>query len=188
MTTKNEKGGKPIPLTEAAGLLGVDRGTLSSWIKQGCPADKSADGKTWRIQLGLVLRWREDCAVDKALTKAGAKGDDMSGLSAAERYEEARATKMENDAIKSEIEVDELMGSVVRIEDMREILGAALGRLRSRLMTVGPSTGAPLAAEGDAAICSDIVSTAIDVALREIAGVEEGRDHGDIDSDGEEEG
>lgn len=63
---------------QLAKMLGRDRGTIDRWIKAKCPyvqaADRSA-GKDWILDIGDVVKWREEKIAQEALQSRVDDGD-----------------------------------------------------------------------------------------------------------------
>lgn len=165
MARKTERGGRPVAMTEAAGLLGLNRGTLSDWQKAGCPAEKQ--GNAWAIRLGNVLAWREEQAVAKALAKVGAVSDD--GKDFKEIQEEYKARKTKAEALRAEIELDETLKDVVRVSDVSDAVSEILQEVRTSLMALPASAAGRIAQIDDPAECAELLREMVDDALRALA-------------------
>lgn len=107
---------KTQSLMEAAGLLGVNKTTLQTWLAQGCPAVERADqkaGKPWRIHLGEVMQWRIERAVADAVAPYNGEGDRTT-------REEADRRRAIAVARMAEIDLDERLRQVVHVADVTD--------------------------------------------------------------------
>jgi hypothetical protein len=55
--------GKKVSQSECATVFGINRNTLGSWLKQGCPYVKKAKkalGINWVLDTAAVAQWTED--------------------------------------------------------------------------------------------------------------------------------
>jgi len=107
---------KTHSLMEAAGILGVNKTTLQTWLSQGCPAVQRADrdtGKAWKIHIGEVMDWRIERAVADAVKPYCGDGDRINRDEADRR----RAVAI---AHMAEIDLDERLRQVASVADMTE--------------------------------------------------------------------
>ncbi|QEE38834.1 MULTISPECIES: terminase small subunit [unclassified Methylobacterium] len=98
---------------EVAGLLGVNKTTLQTWLSQGCPAVERADratGKAWKICIADVMAWRIERAIANVVAAGGGDGTVIS-------KEEADRRRSVALAHMAEIDLDERLKSVVSRED-----------------------------------------------------------------------
>jgi DNA-binding transcriptional MerR regulator len=116
---------------EAADAIGITAQSLGTWAtRPGAPVQTAKNG-TRRFFWPDFPRWRE-----QQLLKTEREAAKPKTLADAEdRYESARALKME-------MEVAELSGELVRAEDAAEEVDKMLAQLRAQLLTL-PQRHAP---------------------------------------------
>ncbi|CDN46842.1 terminase small subunit [Neorhizobium galegae] len=64
--------GRNVSQKKLATLLGYDRNTVAKWNERGCPVVQRGDGSTgttWIYDLSVVVKWLQDTAVAKAISK-----------------------------------------------------------------------------------------------------------------------
>ena len=106
----------PTP-KELAKALGVARGTVYRWIRHGCP--REPDGS---FDVSHVSRWRA--------TQAAARGDSGAGATAVERWQAARAERIE-------LEVRELRGELIRRDEVEELMANVAAAMRRDMRRLG---------------------------------------------------
>lgn len=105
-------------LMQAAGLLGVNKSTLQTWLAQGCPAVEKADrsrGIDWKLAIPEIMRWRIERAVADAVAPYSGGGDMIT-------REEADRRRAVAVARVAEIELDEKLRSVVHVADSKDTM------------------------------------------------------------------
>jgi phage terminase Nu1 subunit (DNA packaging protein) len=160
---------KTYNAAQLARELGVDRGTVSKWVSDGCPAERLA-GKTrgvaWAFELPLVLVWLLDRAREGALA-----GHDRSTLAQIER----RKAQVELEL--AELRLAELRGEVLRVDDVLEIVGADYDSLRRVLASiparVGPELWAKFATGATELQTVEALEQVVDEVQRSLSGDQE---------------
>jgi len=70
---------------------------------------------------------------------------------------------------KEQIELDEMEGKLIRVEDVREAWSKVISAAKTRLLAIGNKLGPHLAVEDRPAVCQQMVSDEINAALSELA-------------------
>lgn len=119
-------------LSEAAGILGKDRNTLSKWLAQGCPAVTKADrtrGIEWALSIPDIIDWMIDRAVSDVVDMDGGEAGRVS-------KDEADRRKAVAQAIAEEVGTAELLNSVLNQQDAAADVAAFTVALRTGLSNV----------------------------------------------------
>jgi len=130
---------KTYSASELSHHLGVDRGTVSRWVKDGCPAAREegkSRGTAWAFEIPPVLAW----LLERAKTE-GRDGVKPSSLAQIERRQAQISLEL------AELRLAELRGEVLRVDDVLEIVGADYDSLRRALGSIPPRIGAELWAQ-----------------------------------------
>lgn len=130
---------KTYSATELSHHFGVDRGTVSRWAKDGCPAEREegkSRGTAWAFTIPPVLAWLLERA-----EIAGREGVKPSTLQAIERRQAQVSLEL------AELRLAELRGEVLRVDDVLEIVGADYDSVRRALTSIPPRIGAELWAQ-----------------------------------------
>ena len=151
---------------ELAHWLGVDRGTVTGWAADGCPAFKP-EGKTrgtsWVFELPPVLVWLLERA-----EATGRAGHSLSTLTQIER------TKAQVDLELAELRLAELRAQLVRVDDVLEVIGADYDSLRKTLRSVparlGPDLWVKVTAGGSETECVELLEAELDLVLANLSG------------------
>lgn len=151
---------------ELARELGVDRGTVTGWAADGCPAFKP-EGKTrgtsWVFELPPVLIWLLERA-----EATGRAGHSLSTLSQIER------TKAQVDLELAELRLAELRAKLVRVDDVLEVIGADYDSLRKTLRSVparlGPELWVKVTAGCSETDCVELLEAELDQVLANLSG------------------
>jgi phage terminase Nu1 subunit (DNA packaging protein) len=151
---------------ELARELGVDRGTVTGWAADGCPAFKP-EGKTrgtsWVFELPPVLVWLLERA-----EATGRAGHSLSTLSQIER------TKAQVDLELAELRLAELRSKLVRVDDVLEVVGADYDSLRKTLRSVparlGPELWVLVTGGGNETDCTELLEAELDLVLANLSG------------------
>jgi phage terminase Nu1 subunit (DNA packaging protein) len=155
-----ENSGNPriVSLQQAALLLDRDRNTVSKWVAQGCPTISVGDkqiGKAWELDLSAVVRWLEDRAAADAASE-GAGGESKEEAERRLKWAQAR---------REELKEEEDARSVVRVDDVSDIVAQEYASVRSALQSVGPKMASRLIGQTEPTIIQATVDEAIRDAL-----------------------
>lgn len=129
--------------SEFADLLGISRTTVTKWCRDGMPYEggEPADGKAYRIDVGVAVRWLQERAAAEARTEAAAAGIPADGGESLEdaktRKERALANAAESDAVIKAIVEAEKRGSVGPISTMLDVMRQEYASLAAKLSEVG---------------------------------------------------
>jgi len=129
--------------SEFADLLGISRTTVTKWCRDGMPYEggEPADGKAYRIDVGVAVRWLQERAAAEARTEAAAAGIPADGGESLEdaktRKERALANAAESDAVIKAIVEAEKRGSVGPIATMHDVMRQEYASLSGALSKVG---------------------------------------------------
>lgn len=161
---------KTYSASELASALGVDRGTVLRWVRDGCPATRpegKSRGTAWSFELPGVVTWLRETA--KAEGRSGHK------LGTVAQIERAHA---EVNLELAELRLGELRGEVLRVDDVLEIVGADYDSLRRMLSSiparVGPELWALVTNGATEPQTIDALERTIDDVLRGLSGVDTG--------------
>jgi phage terminase Nu1 subunit (DNA packaging protein) len=122
-----------VDLQTASTLLRKAPNTLKAWFRQGCPvAQRGRQNKPWRINIGDVLEWREQQAVQAAV-------GDTSTLD----IDEARRRKTAAEAALAELELGRRKSELLEVEAVEKAWTGLLLAFRSRMLSL-PVKAAPL--------------------------------------------
>ena len=140
---------------EAAAFFTVSTQALDGWFTSGCPVAKRDDtGRIVAVDLQAMAQWR----IDRAAMSEG------NGLD----FERTRLTKAQAD--KTELEVSELRGELVRAPVIGLHWQAMVAAMRAKLLSL-PSKVAPLVAGPDSlSRTQELIQANVHEALAEIAG------------------
>ncbi|MGW9821932.1 phage terminase Nu1 subunit (DNA packaging protein) [Methylorubrum extorquens] len=129
--------------SEFADLLGISRTTVTKWCRDGMPYEggEPADGKAYRIDVGVAVRWLQERAAAEARTEAASIDLPADGGETLEdaktRKERALANAAESDAVIKAIVEAEKRGSVGPISTMHEVMRQEYASLSGALSKVG---------------------------------------------------
>lgn len=141
---------------QLAECLGIAEETVTQWMKQGCPVESQAKGSIGNVYtVGAVFAWR----VARAERNDRPPGD----------VETERARLIKAQADKTELEVAELHGELVRVDDVTDAWSQHISAARAKLLSL-PSKAAPRVMPGRIAETQELLRNIIDEALNELAG------------------
>lgn len=152
-----------------ADLLGVNRGTLTSWLENdGCPyvSRPDAPGSSWELSAPDVVEWYVDREtrkrVEKAMKAGFFEGDDgmIDMPPSTWNADEAKRRKSIYDALIRQIDLDKASRAVVPIGDVSMLVTREYGKLREALTGVGPKVAADHGADAGAR-AQDLVEGAL---------------------------
>jgi phage terminase Nu1 subunit (DNA packaging protein) len=149
-------------LNQTAGLLGVDRATVSAWIRRGCPVVSKADRslkKEWALDLAAVVEWRIKRAVDDAVGGLLSPDGKVS-------KDEADRRKAVAQARLAEVELDERIGAVILVADAQENSADFAQALRSGLDNVAVKCAGRTATMNDPNEIRQFIEDEINRAMR----------------------
>lgn len=128
-----------VSALEAASALGVDRGTILSWLRQGAPVVRRAiGGDAHEIDLGALVEWRIERAVErerergeKRIEVMRAEYEQRRTMPPSERQEQARKAFAQLMPFGGEgpmmtVSGPEFAGSLFLWDDVLELLGWGL--------------------------------------------------------------
>ncbi len=125
-------------------------------MKHGCPVESLAKGSTGNsYEVAAVFAWR----VARAERNDRPPGD----------IETERARLIKAQADKTELEVAELHGELVRVSDVTDAWSQHIASARAKLLAL-PSKAAPRVLPGRVAETQELLRNIIDEALNELAG------------------
>ena len=157
---------KTYNAVELAREIGVDRGTVSRWAADGCPAERRQGknrGSVWSFELPPVVVWLLDRA--EAIGRAS---HDHSTLPQIEK----RRAQVELEL--AELRLAELSGLVIRVDDVLEIMGADYDSIRNALRSVpariGPDLWVKIMAGGTEADVVSNLENELDDVLSNLSG------------------
>jgi phage terminase Nu1 subunit (DNA packaging protein) len=138
---------------EAAEFFCVSVQALDGWFTAGCPVhERDANGRIKSLDLAAMAQWR----IGRA-----------EGSSAYE-VERTRLTKAQAD--KTELEVQELRGILVRVPSAAEHWRGMVARARAKLLSLPSRIAAAIAPPEKVAQCQDLAQGLVYEALAELAG------------------
>lgn len=132
--SSSERAARLVSISEFSRLTGRDRGTISKWIDKGCPVVSSgATGESTVVDVGEVMKWRENQARMEERAKFEKPGDDaappMSALDIKARKELAAARNQE-------MKLAQTAKIVIHREPMEFAYVEALAKVRQSVMSV----------------------------------------------------
>lgn len=159
MTTKStKKTGSPETLSRAGvkALLGISDSEMSNLLQQGLPAiDRGRPGVSGTYDPIAVQEWYESHKGKKVKTA------DM---------QESRARKEAAQARMAELELEELEGKVVRIEEVAAQVETEYIRVRSKLLSLPTKASGLVLGMSTQADIQDVLDTLVREVLDELAG------------------
>jgi phage terminase Nu1 subunit (DNA packaging protein) len=136
----------------AAEFFGVSVQALDGWFTAGCPVlEREEQGRIKTLDLSAMAQWR----IGRA-----------EGASAYE-VERTRLTKAQAD--KTELEVQELRGILVRVPAAAEHWRGMIARARAKLLALPARVAAAIAPPEKVAACQDLTQGLVYEALAELA-------------------
>ena len=159
---------KPLSQNAIGRALGLSSANMVKMKKQGCPMDSVDSVRAWReARQNIAARKPEP----SSSVPAPAGGINADGTDPGESFDKARTRREISEANKSEMEVAELCGLLIRIDAVKVSLATAFTSTREALLQI-PSRLAPLlAADGDPASVQNIIHSEIHNALHQLSGV-----------------
>lgn len=138
----------------------VQRSTIYTWIKEGCPiAEQGAQGKSAHMFDSLdVAKWREKRAVQNIIGNAEVLSK-----------EEAQRRKLQAEASLTELELARKRGEVADLTEMQAELSHKFAEVRSAMRKIPERTVLRVVGETDEAKIKAILLQEIDSALQAIA-------------------
>lgn len=159
-------GRKVKTMGEVGELLGTDRRTVGEWIKASGIL-KGEDG--WDVD--EIATWRETNMNAKLPT-----GDGATPGSMAERMQQAKLKKLENEAIEAEAkarirvhEADKQTENIVHLDDVERFLSGVFSEARRVFKRIPKEMSSGYPADLRQSLESDI-DARIDIALRTLSG------------------
>ena len=138
---------------EAAAFFDVSVQALDGWFTAGCPvAEHDDNGRIKSVCLDEMARWRIG------------RADDVRGLEA----ERIRLTKAQAD--KTELEVAELQGSLIRVESVLAHWQSKGSAARAKLLSLPSKLAAQVASPDKLIAAQDKAQALVHEALAELAG------------------
>jgi terminase small subunit / prophage DNA-packing protein len=114
-----------VNLQQACEHLGKSPNTLKAWFKRGCPVQIKGNQKTeWKIALADVLRWREEQAINEAISDLP---DDI---------EQLKIRKLKAETLLIEIEAAKKRGEVALLEEVERVMTAMAIEIRTGLLLI----------------------------------------------------
>jgi phage terminase Nu1 subunit (DNA packaging protein) len=151
-----------VSMEQLALIIDRDTNTIRKWVNnEELPFVMKADrdlGKAWVFDTAEVIRWMEKRAADAVAQKLGGSAEGMTTEA------EAKRRRAIAQAITAEIELAELLQSIVRISVVAERVAADYAEMRSRLIGVSDAVAAKMDAD-HAALVKKEVADEINVAL-----------------------
>ncbi len=116
--------GQVVNLAELSRIIGVQRNTLLSMVRRGCPyiSRSKKKGKGWQFNTAEVAQWRIDEAVKHAI------GDVFET-----DINELRKRKLRAETIIAELDAAKARGQVGDLEEFERQVTAASIEIRTRL-------------------------------------------------------
>jgi phage terminase Nu1 subunit (DNA packaging protein) len=153
--------GKQINVNQAAELFGINRTTLYTWLKQGCPYEVKADrklGQEWVLNSAEVAQWRTQQAIKNAIGNT----NDVDS-------EELKRRKLAAETAIAEIEAAKARGEVLELEAVAKVITDDYITIKQRLRQI-PQRIAPLiVGEIDEALIKNMMIEEIDDVLTELS-------------------
>lgn len=156
---------KPLSQNAIGRALGLSSANMVKMKRQGCPMDSVEAVRAWREA-------RQSIAARKAEPSlpASVEATIPDGNAAGETFDKARTRREISDANRSEMEVAELCGLLIRIDAVKVSLATTFTTTRESLLQI-PSRLAPLlAADSDPASVQNILHAEIHNALHQLSG------------------
>lgn len=151
--------GVKLNRSDLARLFGRSLGTIDRWVQRDCPyLEKAEKGRQWVFDSAAVIEWYADRWLGESST-----ADGVASLQA----ERARKTAVERRL--AEIALQKKLGEVVEVEDVAEVVGDALTRVRAALLNVPSRIAALVAKERRPARVRQLLTEEIHAALRELS-------------------
>jgi phage terminase Nu1 subunit (DNA packaging protein) len=116
-----------VDALQLAEVFGIDRRTVTNWIKQKPPCPSEMVGRSRVFDSEKAIAWYMDGAIRRAL--AGRKPLALD-------FEEARTRKTLAEAVLAEIELATQKGELIPLAEYERELGAICERMRSVLTAV----------------------------------------------------
>ena len=135
---------------EAAAFFGVSVQALDGWFNRGCPiAEQDAHGRIKAVDLSAMARWRIGLA---------------EGNLDADRARLARAQ-----AERTELDLAELQGQVVRTDEVVAAWSAEVARARTRLLSLPNKLGPQCRSAATDAAAAGLIEAEVLQALEELS-------------------
>ena len=150
--------GRVVSLAEAAAISGRSQNTLRAWLRQGAPGERDPRGAGWRIDIGRLMRWREERVAAVVLRANGAIGLD-----------EARRRRQAALASLAEIELAEKRRDCISIAAAREAWSGLVANFRTGMLAIPAKISPVLAAESDEFVVRAVLDKEIEAALLELS-------------------
>lgn len=151
-----------------------DRTVREDWIRDGCPHEvrpvRRGNGKAYYFSYAAVSRWYARREIERAI-------GDVSDIDT----EEAKRRKLAAEAELAEIEVKKARAVLAEVSVMASEVGRDYGRVRARLVQMPSSLAPKLVFLGDIQKGQQILTDAVNDALRELSGPPD--DTGDTEED-----
>lgn len=155
---------KPISQNAIARELGLSSANMVKMKKKGCPMDSVEAVRAWREE-------RQSVAARKAYPlNSHPPGVPSKNSDVGESFNDARTRRERSDANKSEMEVAELMGVLIRIDSVKASLSVAFSSAREALLQIPARLAPLLAAESDSAAVQNMLHAEIYAALQQLSG------------------
>lgn len=155
-----------VTQSEIACALGIDKGLVSRYRKQGMPTSSIEAARTWHRD-----NVRPMAGGLRAPSTDGAALNDH----AAPDYHAARARREHAEARIAELKQAELEGELIRVDAVRKAAAAALVAARETLLQAPARLAQQLAAEADPARIHELLMNEMRATLHHLAGM---ADHG----------
>ncbi|MBU1699642.1 MAG: terminase small subunit [Candidatus Eisenbacteria bacterium] len=136
---------------QVAEVFKVNRSTVDTWIRRGCPAKK--DGRQWSFDVGSVVEWlieREKTPHELDLSRERAR------LAAAQ-------------AEKTELEIQKIRGETVSTEEVELAVSVMLMNFRTRMLSIPSKLSLRLTGLKNTAKIELMLKEAVGEALEEIS-------------------
>lgn len=145
----------PVSKKAAAAFFQISVQALDGWITAGCPVEeRDGNGRIKALSLRDLVAWR----------LARAEGDDVGEL----ERERTRLTRAMAD--KTELEVAELRGSLIRVQAVVQHWQTKIASVRAKLLTLPSKLAATVAPPERLAIAQDQAQALVYDALADLAG------------------
>ncbi|CAH1387039.1 hypothetical protein [Candidatus Nitrotoga sp. M5] len=141
--------------------IGLSSAGMVKLKKQGCPMDSVESVMAWRKN-------NQNIAARKPEIVAPVKPQEVE--SGAETFDKARTRREVADANKSEMEVAELCGLLIRVDAVKIALASSFSTTREALLQIPSRLSSLLAAEGDPAKVQNLLHAEIHNALHQLSG------------------
>ncbi len=155
---------KPLSQNAIGRALGLSSANMVKMKRQGCPMDSVEAVRAWREARQSIAARKPELHLPAPPKGVNADGDTK------EKFDNARTRREISEANKSEIEVAELCGLLIRVDAVKIALAVAFTTTREALLQI-PSRLAPLlAAESDPASVQTMLHAEIHNALHQLSG------------------